>query len=69
MMNSSLEEQDRHAPLSRDIQLLGELLGDVLCEQEGEELYQLVEQVRALSRLARGGDREARESGFDSAFC
>ncbi|MBJ94948.1 MAG: phosphoenolpyruvate carboxylase [Rickettsiales bacterium] len=43
----------RHAPLSEDIQLLGELLGQVLIEQEGREFYNLVEEVRALAKAGR----------------
>src|SRR3954452_16877208 len=42
-----------------DVRLLGDLLGQVLVEQEGEELLDEVERVRALSRAARaGGPRE-----------
>jgi len=43
------------APLRRDVRLLGDLLGRVLVEQEGEELLADVERVRALAREARGG--------------
>jgi phosphoenolpyruvate carboxylase len=53
------EFPDHHAPLSRDIQLLGELLGEVLCSHEGDALFALVEEVRALSKAARGGSEEA----------
>jgi phosphoenolpyruvate carboxylase len=41
------------APLRRDVRLLGEVLGHVLVEQEGEELLDEVERVRLLSREAR----------------
>ena len=41
------------APLRRDIRLLGDLLGLVLVEQEGEELLTKEERVRLLSREAR----------------
>jgi phosphoenolpyruvate carboxylase len=43
------------APLRRDVRLLGDLLGRVLVEQEGEQLLADVERVRALAREARGG--------------
>jgi len=51
------------APLRRDVRLLGELLGRVLVEQEGEPLLADVERVRQLSREARRtGDPEQRAS-------
>src|SRR5690348_10232540 len=49
--------RDAHvdAPLRRDVRLLGDLLGRVLVEQEGEQLLADVERVRALAREARTG--------------
>src|SRR3954447_19506797 len=45
--------------LRRDVRLLGDLLGRVLVEQEGDGLLEDVERVRALSRAARdGGPRD-----------
>ena len=49
----------KHAPLRRDVRSLGVLLGRVLKEQEGEELFQNVERLREL--LTR--HREEREQG------
>ena len=46
---------DAEAPLRRDVRLLGEILGRVLVEQDGEELLDTEERIRALSRAARGG--------------
>src|SRR5439155_842373 len=43
------------APLRRDVRLLGETLGLVLVEQEGDELLETEERIRRLSRDARGG--------------
>jgi phosphoenolpyruvate carboxylase len=45
----------RDAPVRRDVRLLGDLLGRVLVEQEGESLLADVERVRALARASRGG--------------
>ncbi len=49
----------KQAPLRRDIRSLGALLGQVLREQAGDELYALVEQLRRIA-IAR---REAEASG------
>ncbi|MGE3275915.1 MAG: phosphoenolpyruvate carboxylase [Vicinamibacterales bacterium] len=43
---------DPHKPLRDDVRLLGSLLGQTLQEREGEDLYQTVERVRALSKAA-----------------
>ncbi|ARP81339.1 phosphoenolpyruvate carboxylase [Bordetella genomosp. 8] len=45
-------------PLADDIRLLGRLLGEVIREQEGEEAYNLVEQVRQLAVAYRRDDDE-----------
>jgi phosphoenolpyruvate carboxylase len=41
--------------LRRDVRLLGDVLGRVLVEQEGEELLEAEERIRLLSRQAREG--------------
>jgi phosphoenolpyruvate carboxylase len=43
----------RDAPLRRDVRLVGDALGRVLVEQDGEELLADVERVRTLARKAR----------------
>ena len=50
--------------LRRDVRLLGDVLGRVLVEQEGEELLAAEEQIRHLSRRARrgGSRRELRDA-------
>lgn len=49
------------APLRRDVRLLGDLLGRVMVEQEGEELLAREEEIRRVSRRAReSGDPEVR---------
>ncbi len=40
---------DKNRPLIEDIRLLGRILGDVIREQEGSAVFDLVEQVRRLS--------------------
>ncbi|MGH3027816.1 MAG: phosphoenolpyruvate carboxylase, partial [Gaiellaceae bacterium] len=47
------------APLRRDVRLLGDLLGRVMVEQEGEDLLAREEEIRHVSRRAReSGDPE-----------
>ena len=48
-------------PLSEQIHLLGDLLGQTIVEQEGPALFYLVETVRALAKAHRGGDPAAGE--------
>lgn len=48
--------------LRRDVRLLGRLLGDVIIEQEGQELFELEEQVRQLSIRRRRGPKEGRQT-------
>ena len=45
--------------LRADVRLLGDTLGRVLAEQEGDETFELEERIRGLARLGRGGDRGA----------
>jgi phosphoenolpyruvate carboxylase len=52
----------KNAPLRRDVRSLGVLLGRVLKEQEGEELFQNVERLReSLTRRREGEHREGEE--------
>jgi len=51
---------DKDAPLKEDIRLLGRLLGDVLREQEGDAVFNVVETIRQTSvRFRREDDAEA----------
>jgi phosphoenolpyruvate carboxylase len=45
-------------PLRDDVHLLGDLLGETLRAQEGEELFAMVERVRALAKSGRGGNAD-----------
>jgi phosphoenolpyruvate carboxylase len=59
--------RDPEAPLRRDVRLLGEILGRVLVEQEGEELLADEERVRALSRKARRSGRPGARADLAAA--
>ncbi|HSL24207.1 MAG TPA: phosphoenolpyruvate carboxylase [Vicinamibacterales bacterium] len=50
---------DAHAPLRDDIHLLGDLLGERLRVSEGQDLFDTVERVRALSKAAHGETGDA----------
>ena len=53
---------DKDAPLKEDIRLLGRLLGDVLRDQEGEEVFNVVETIRQTAvRFRREADLQAGE--------
>ena len=53
---------DKDAPLKEDIRLLGRLLGDVLRDQEGEDVFNVVETIRQTAvRFRRESDAQAGE--------
>ena len=47
---------DSLTALRDDVRLLGNLLGETLRQQEGEQLFETVERVRALSKSGRAGN-------------
>ncbi len=47
--------------LSANIHLLGNLLGETIIEQEGQVVFELEEEIRALSKAWRSGDEGARD--------
>ncbi len=51
--------QQIDASLREDVRLLGNLLGETLKEHAGQDLFNQVEQIRALSKGARDGQVEA----------
>ena len=56
----STRRQDPDSALVDDIRLLGRILGDVIREQEGVAVFNLIEQIRVLSvRFHRHGDENA----------
>jgi phosphoenolpyruvate carboxylase len=68
--NQPPEEAEKDVPLRDDIRLLGRILGDTVREQEGEEVFELVEQIRRASiRFHRDNEIAARrelEATLDS---
>jgi phosphoenolpyruvate carboxylase len=64
------DDAEKDRPLRDDIRLLGRILGDTVREQEGEETYALVEQIRQASiRFHRNNEASARrelEATLDS---
>jgi phosphoenolpyruvate carboxylase len=49
-------DDDPHKALRDDVRLLGELFGETLRRVEGETLFRLVEEVRALAKRAHAAD-------------
>ena len=57
---NNARDPDKDAPLKEDIRLLGRLLGDVLRDQEGEQVFEVVETVRQTAvRFRREADPKA----------
>lgn len=55
------DDVDKDLPLKEDIRLLGRLLGDTLREQEGEDIFKLIEHIRQTAvHFRRSGDEQAR---------
>jgi phosphoenolpyruvate carboxylase len=55
--------RDNERPLVEDIRFLGRLLGDVIREQEGGEIFELIEKIRKLSvAFRRDSDQDADKS-------
>lgn len=55
----SEEIKANHASLSNDIHTLGNLLGIIIQEQDGVDAYNLVEEIRTVSKARRSGDSDA----------
>lgn len=53
------EYKASNSSLSSDIRTLGNLLGIIIQEQDGVEAYNLVEEIRSVSKARRSGDAEA----------
>jgi len=60
LQSKTARKNDKDQPLIDDIRLLGRILGDIIREQEGVAVYELIEQVRQLSvAFRRDQDHEA----------
>src|SRR4051812_4586722 len=56
------EAPEKDVPLREDIRLLGRILGDTVREQEGDEVFAIVEKIRQTSiRFHRDDDAPARQ--------
>jgi phosphoenolpyruvate carboxylase len=57
---SDIHFPPKHEPLRDDVHALGALVGEILREQGGEQLFELVELDRVAAIRGRGGSQEAR---------
>ncbi|MDE0196969.1 MAG: phosphoenolpyruvate carboxylase, partial [Caldilineaceae bacterium] len=53
------ERRDADRQLRWTVRQLGNVLGETIVEQEGQAIFDLVEELRALTRAQRQGDRDA----------
>ena len=60
-VNGDSHPNGERSDLSATIRLLGDLLGHTIIEQEGQELFDLEEEIRALSKARRNGDVKIQE--------
>lgn len=54
-----------YSALRNNIHLLGEFLGETIRETQGNEMLELIESIRLLSKNSREGDQQAREALLD----
>ncbi len=59
MKRDDIQFPAKHSALRDDVHVLGALVGDVLKDQGGDALFDLVEKDRLLAIRRRGGDKEA----------
>ncbi|MBV8741852.1 MAG: phosphoenolpyruvate carboxylase, partial [Sinobacteraceae bacterium] len=59
MKRSDIHFPPKHEALRDDVHALGGLVGDILLEQGGRELFDLVEQDRQVAIRRRDGDQQA----------
>jgi len=67
-VSASKRNKDNERPLAEDIRLLGRILGDVIREQEGQDAFDLIEQIRKLSvAFRRDADHAADRAAVHAA--
>ncbi len=66
MARSDVDSSAENRPLIEDIRLLGRLLGDVVRENEGREVFETVEAIRQLSVAVRVGQDHAAGKRLDA---
>lgn len=54
-----------YSAMHQNIHMLGDFLGETIREVQGNEILDLIEKIRALSRSSRSGDENAREALLD----
>ncbi|MDP4163193.1 MAG: phosphoenolpyruvate carboxylase [Bacillota bacterium] len=57
-MTTEVKANDSGLPLRRDVKMLGNMLGEILVHQGGMELFEKVEQIRAMCKTLRTQDEE-----------
>lgn len=57
--NQTIPSEPSDARLRQSVRTLGNLLGETIIEQEGQTVFDLEEELRALTRAQRGGDPDA----------
>ena len=60
-MTQQTKSNDPNQSLRQDVRLLGRILGETIKSQEGERTYQVIEQVRALTKRGRKDELDATE--------
>jgi len=62
MFSDQQQTVDKDKPLLDDIRLLGRILGDCVRQQQGEDIFNIVENIRQTSiKFHRAGDQPARD--------
>jgi phosphoenolpyruvate carboxylase len=60
-MLKRIDYKIKNVELSKNINLLGNILGKVVKEQEGIKLYNKIEQIRFLSKASRGAKNKKKK--------
>ena len=60
-MKQPVSNSDSHAPLRNDIRILGDLLGETIQDQSGNQIFELVEEIRKFSKDASAGNSSSHQ--------